>query len=382
MFVFVLVSCATHKDLELYRTTFNYEDEHISIKVNHKQNEYKFLFDTGAPVCMIEPSIQNDFIIENIENCILNQTKIPMFFNELSVGPYAIRNLYIGIIDFSDISNLDFDGILGLSYFANFVFGLDYKKNELILGFSVEDLMSEFNYATFNELSIIDNGYGFNLHVEVIFNGKVYPALIDTGAGSSCIPQDITESIIKTNPELVRKSLIVKELQDFFIGDLRNNTESNSYVRLPMLEFGGIKYKDLSFKTWSQDFLLLGNDFLKNFTWIYDYNNKTILARSELKEHEKLELTNYLKANFDIYRYNDGRLIVKEVVIGSAPWNEGLRPSMTIVKINGKDITGIKESKDIKAVYNYDYGKIRTLTIVNNKGENVTYSFVKETLSD
>lgn len=368
LFILLLSSCISNEVSNLQKVPFLYKQEHIYIETSHKQNNYNFMFDTGAESCIIDTSLKSIFDNPVEEEGLFNGIKVPVFHDELTIGKNTVKHLLISIYNFKQWDFMNLDGIIGLPYFANFVLGIDYINSDLIFGFTQEDLIHYFDDHNFKEISTIYNGYGKLFHVEVYVKGKAYPALIDTGSWNSMIPENLAMEIGKSDPKQVRESKVVKELQGFMIGNLRNTTETNHYINVKELTFGDSKYTNLSFQNWSQDFFLLGNDFLKNFTWIYDYENRRILVRNELQNDNELKLTEYLTFGYDIYKYNHGDLIVKEVIINSEVWNKGLRPNMKIIKINDNEITGLNDPEIIKSMYNYNLENIKSLTIESDKG--------------
>lgn len=370
------LSCVTKNDSVLKKVPFEFINNHIYLEATLNNNKHYFIFDTGADMCLVDTLIAKDKTPSGDIELDLNGIVIDYYYTDFTLGKYRVNNVLTGIYDLTKLNEAavnNFTGIIGRSFLSNFTFGIDYKNNEILLAPAVDAIISEIDSNDFKELKLYNDKS--QIYIEVVANSRTYPAQIDTGAEYSYIPKKLLDEIRNNNPELVKDTFIVEELTDVFIGNLRNKSNSEAYVLLSELQMGEMVFNDLFLKAWDQKHFLLGNDFLKYFTWILDYYNRIILVKPEFdyKNISSLDLSKLLDVNF--YCYPDGKLVVKEIVVGSKQWETGLRPNMVVSSINGYSTVESGNRDDIRRIVDDNIYNLHSVEVVDEVGNYQLYQF-------
>lgn len=347
----ILISLSLFSCLEKYGNTekvsFKLINDMIYIPVNYDGNKYQFILDSGSDICLINKVLFDETNFLETSTVEANDVDISQFYSELTCGNYTLDNIQTGIYDFCNINNKiseKIDGILGLTYLGNFVYSVDFKKNMLLFDFSVENILSNYYDYNFTNIKVVNIEDTISLAIEVIYNNKTYKALIDTGSNNSSLPAQITDQIENTSPESIIHSIIEDNLGLLSIGQTNKNKQKERYIKLSDLEIASDTYNDLYFQVWDNNYFKLGNDFLKHFNWIFDYENKIILFNKNdiINGSIKLRFPNY---GFDVYYINQDNIIIKEVIMDSDAWIQGIRPGMIIKELNGVNLSDIQTRK-------------------------------------
>jgi Aspartyl protease len=137
----------------------------VEVKINGK-GPYQLIFDTGAPVMLINNKLAKDAGVINAK------TPKPLFAPFGSVGQFAIKSLELGglkaenvqavVMDHPTVEAIagffkkPIDGIIGFPFFARYRTTVDYQAKELTFepnGFKPPDVMQTMTAALMQQMS-------------------------------------------------------------------------------------------------------------------------------------------------------------------------------------------------------------------------------------
>lgn len=242
----------------------------IQVLINGKQ--YQFLFDTGAPT-VISYAVYNELSLKkkfrrNVGDSQKNKeeqifTQLP----EMKVGQIVFKNIGAVVLDLEgpEFTCLKIDGILGANQMAKLFWRINYSENILeatkdLNLFSTKSYETVFHFKTKLQKTPI---------IESQILGKKINLTFDTG---------FTGGIKISEGNYDPKNTEVKFVKTYGIssvGAFGAGKEVDSYHFRPNEFFlAGHPFNNEIVMTGSSN--LLGNEFLKNFTFIIDWQSNVI----------------------------------------------------------------------------------------------------------
>lgn len=364
--IFILLGCYTTSIRELEFSNINNQ---LYIPVRYNNETYDFILDTGSFPCLIDYDILRPDI--PVSNVLCNGIEMNQIFTEFSVGQNTAENIQTIIYDLTDLidkTELHFSGILGITYLGNYVFALDYSTNKFYMSRSRDTLEGFLDTYSFKHIRTDDLNNSGQIFIKLEYDGRTYPALIDTGANFSCIPKDLQKEIQSESPHLAYKSHIVDQLNSISLGNNTSTTNEISYVKIESLKLLDEELENMVFSCWEQNYFLLGNDFLKSFIWVIDYLDNTVLiTRNSIVPENNMILP---QKGIDFYYFSKNNVVVKEVFEDSDSWKLGLRPGMQVSKLNDISVSDYETRLEFNSKVKYPLKetlvKLETITIRTN----------------
>jgi predicted aspartyl protease len=208
--------------------------------------------------------------------------------NRFSFGGIELENVPISFIDYG--GSLKADGVVGYNCFMGKVVKIDYTAKQLV----ISDVLPEID-AGFQKIDMLWRGSGTFVEITLPLEGREYQtlALFDTGSKWSL-------SLCMSDP-FVRRNF--EQLSG--IGTRYGRTASgarvkNKVVTLEELRLGEIAMKgvqaDLEYasREGGLAFNILGNDFLRRFDAVIDYQKSEIyLKPNGLKDEPYNDVTSF-----------------------------------------------------------------------------------------
>ena len=344
----------------------------IVVPITIQGKEYRFLFDTGAPLSISEELQENTNFKTlskgNIVDSDYNRKKVKWVqVDSINIGNVSFKNqtAFVGDFDANPImSCLGIDGIIGSNLIRQYNWTIDQEKHSLSLSSKIgTDTRKESFVLPFKT----DNQYNIYLDIN-IGKSSIKNVLVDYGSNGSIALSNEIFNILQEN-NIVNKTFIEKGInQSGIIGkpvELNRQVSYSDSVRINNLSFKNVMLR--TGKTVS-----LGNDFLSRFKLTIDWNNKNLYLIKLCKETDKA-----VTAGFRIgYKLEKG-IYVQSVMEKSDAYNKGVRPNMEVVKIDSLDFKNGSEFCD------YVDHRLKNqifLELINSKGKTIKYQIEKTIL--
>lgn len=261
-------------DVEKVNLTFANELPLVKVGINGKM--YQFLFDTGAPT-VISSAVYEELNLKkkhkkNIRDSQKN-TKQQIFTElpEMTVDQMVFKNIGAVVVDLEgpEFGCLKIDGILGANQMSKLFWRINYSENMLeatkdLNKFPISDYETVFTFTSKSQKTPI-------LSAEIL--GKKMNMTFDTG---------FTGAIKISENNFDPQNTKVKSVETYganSVGAFGTGKPHSSYhFKADEIVFAGQKFSNEIVMTGNSN--LLGNEFLKNFKFIIDWeNNKIYLHR-------------------------------------------------------------------------------------------------------
>ncbi|MDH6253519.1 putative aspartyl protease [Chryseobacterium sp. H1D6B] len=270
----------------------------VQVSINGKS--YNFLFDSGAPT-VISSAVYKELNLEKLHKSKVKDSqknKQEQIFTELPemiVDNVVFKNIGAIVMDFtvSEMECFKMDGIIGANQMAKLFWRVNYSENSL---------------ETSKDLSNFDlNGYDIVFPFEAkpqktpvietkILNKKII-LTFDTGFSGR----------LKADPSFYDpKNAAVKGIQTYGTNAVGafggGKPETGSIFKLSELSLGNKDFPNQIIMTGNSN--LIGNEFLKDFTFILDWKNNKIYLKRIKNDPPKLESFGFG------YRFIDAKPVV------------------------------------------------------------------------
>jgi hypothetical protein len=323
----------------------------IQVEINNKN--YKFLFDTGAGITVVNSNtIKNLAIIEDIETIDINKTveNIPVsILPELKIGKktfseqkVAYKSLESFNLNFCD---LQLDGIIGIDIMKDFL--IEVNTQERVIEFHNKDSFDLNKIKDFSR-----NKYKHNIPtIKLKIDRQKRFASFDTGSNGDLTLSDYKLSdFINDNKNITsigEGSLGINSSQDKII----NHEFINENIR-----FGGLSLKEQNFTLNNQDQNNIGFDFIKQFNFFLDVSDKIVY----LKKHSDFNVpeSTVSKYGFSVFYNFDARNYYVSTIVDT---NEQLKIGDVLLKINNIELP--QEYCELSTFFEKHMDKIMTINI-------------------
>lgn len=367
-----------HEDTFLSEIPFEYRMGLIVLKVKIKDQEYDFLYDTGAPN-VISKELANTL---NIKPFVVNRTSDSqgkkedleyVIIDKITIGDINFLKTGAAIADLkrsSVIACLDIDGIIGANLMQKAIWQIDYKNK--VMRFS--NTISSFDIKDGTHIQFSQKFTGTPI-VDVDVNGTIEKNVtIDTGSND-----DFGFSENNFNKFIALDSTIKTV---FGIGTTTSGiygvggVDTVYYATIPKLSFGDVTLQNQTANFRKNQAITIGNEFFKNYNVTYNWPEKEMILTNK---------SEYDNSSFDSFGFNfffsDEKLMVSLLIAGSEADKKGIQRGDQILNINGVDYSVINQEKWCTLLHESLLRKSKTVdvTILRN-GSEMKYQLEKKNL--
>ncbi|NME67401.1 aspartyl protease family protein [Flammeovirga aprica] len=353
---------------ENFRTVIPFETKMglIILQAKIKDESYRFIFDTGAPACIISPEIMKEIGAD-----IITSQKIYDVNNHYQINEFTkVSSIEIGNTIFSDIGTmildlksiptvkcLDADGLLGSNLFRHATWYIDYERKEIVIAndlASLEKPLEGFSSVKFFE------GFGGVPAIFTYLNGKkILDTTIDFGYGGTVC---LSEKVMKHVPD----TKFWKGYGVAGIGLYGDEIPSETYKGdVDLFSLGnGLDFQQEKVHFDGERNNLVGSGIFKYYHVILDWNNKKI----QLKRNN---ISRTAENDFGYsYGYNkeDGNVYVKNLYERSEASEKGIQLKDKIISVNGENLEAISEDEWCNFRSDKDQSAVRVL-VIEREGE-------------
>ncbi|QTL98172.1 hypothetical protein GM661_09365 [Iocasia frigidifontis] len=306
----------------------------VNVKLNSNDEEFRFIFDTGAGVTTINKSLADKLGLDKIAEVsagdgFQSQNISLVSLDSIVLGNTGVKDCGAAIFDLDNVFD-SIDGILGSNFLKNFIVKIDYQS-KLISLYTKSDLIKTSNYDYHLRLDKDQTGL---ISTPLTFEGLEKPIFcgIDTG-DSKDIYLNIPTGYLSQFKQNLSSPLI--ESEGVTHGGLFG--ESKSLIgRLKHVQFGNLQLSNLlvDFDDSDLSFGTIGNSFLSNFKVIIDYPKNYMYLKNV--KGKKLK-TNIYDFGFSLQKVEDSSLQIVSLWPGSSAKKSGLNIGDKIIKVTTRD---------------------------------------------
>ena len=306
-------------------------------KVTIKGKEYWFLVDTGAAM-VISKEIFEDLDLKTLHSATVGdsqknkETQDFFLLPEIKIGNMTFKNIaaVAMTINNQELKCFGFDGIVGANLLAKLNWQFDYQnkkisasKNAALFNIEQSDFTLDFTSKAQKTPQVAGK-----------VNDKIQDFTFDTGyAGNIKIANDLSYHQELTSSE---KFYIKSGVNS--IGIYGNSRSDTTFVMKSALTLNSSIFEDELIDSGAST--LIGNEFLKNYVFVIDWNtNKIHFKKNSTVEPAELDGFGFT------YLFVDGKAtVMSKVVYKNIPIELGDQ----ILAINDTDFTKIQSSEFCK----------------------------------
>ncbi len=312
----------------------------IKAKINNSNQQYNFIFDTGA-IDAIDEGLANKLGLKKIssltakdEGGISKKTNI-VNIEQLIIGNIIEKDLGFASLNLDFVSkmlNTQVDGIIGNNFFKYFTITLNYQDSTISFSNNTKPLHKMDNGYIIPFKQSISNGYAPQVKC-TLNNGFTTNAIIDCGNGGSIlIPKsDIEKSnLLKYNTYISSKgygSLGAMGLN-------KKNDSSNIDYLIQLNHFGidSLHCSNLLAQSTNSNIGLIGYEFLSQFKVIINYPEKQLIL-IPFKQPVSFK-NNRNETGFGAIKTDEGNFKVINVWEKSQADSAGIKIGDEIIELN------------------------------------------------
>ena len=311
----------------------------IQATINGK-GPYKFLFDTGAGVTVLDPSLIKELDLKPNGTTKIGDPSAP---ESIEAKTYTVESVRIGEASFEKVNAVEFggllgenvQGIIGLPTFYDALISLDYPNQTLTisrgtLGPGKENVGFEFDQ-------------GYIIAVDLIVGDQKINTHVDTGnMGTLAIPFKLAEKLpLKSPPRVIGRARTASGEFDIHGAQLKGT-----------IQFSGARFVDpmIHFNK-KFDWGNIGSRLLKDYVLTIDQVNQRINLRKTdpVKKGDEPKQPQLPRLGVAFGMTADGQMIVHEVSPNGLGEKSGLSAGDVIVKVNRKPVTDLTTEERNKA---------------------------------
>ncbi|WP_196895352.1 aspartyl protease family protein [Aureivirga marina] len=300
----------------------------VNVKID--EEEYRFLFDTGAPtvidISLAEKMKYHTLTEKKVFDSQGNREKEKFIkIPSLQINSISFVNIGAVISNMNqtfEISCLEIDGIIGANLMEKAHWKIDYKKRELY--FSSKPFPKPINAYT---LDFYPQKNQRTPKVAIKLDAKTVKNIsVDTGSNGAI---DLES---KDFPDILNNT------KDIFVYGTastgvygRGENDIKTLSKIKNITLGNIVFHNqiVSFETNTSK--TIGNQFLENYSVIFNWDEKKIyLSPISTYDYKNIQ-------GFGFYtKMENGKLKVASVIENSLADEFGIRPEMEIISINNQ----------------------------------------------
>lgn len=347
------------------KINLTFENELPLVKVSISGKNYQFLFDTGAPTVIStevydELNLKKKYKTKVGDSQKNKQEQIFTELPEMTIDQMVFKNIGAVVVDLGgpEFGCLKIDGIIGANQMAKLLWRINYSENIL------EATRDAKNFPTKEYETVID----FKAKpqktpfVQAKILDKNINVTFDTG---------FTGSIKIAENHFDPKTAGVKSVETFgvsSVGAFGTGMPSASYhFRAEELTIGGQKFENEIVMTGNSS--LLGNEFLKKFAFIIDWQTSKIYLHRIKNSSTKLESFGFA------YRFIDLKAKVVLVFRGA---NIPIKIDDEILSINNTSFENLDQTSSCQYLLNRVEKDAATINVkVKREGEILDFTIDK-----
>ncbi len=253
---------------------FLYYKNLILVDVTIGDKTYKFLYDTGAFMSVVNASIVNDF-----EHTEISKHQVRSSSGEKRKKQYIeIPSIKIDDLEFTetgaivqDLSGINsmlgchkIDGIIGNSVLKFAAWQIDYDEHSLTVANDIKKLQTSSE-----PISVGDKGWGVK-RIKLTIDGDERSYIFDTGFNNFIQSNNyLKENLEKKNGEVKAVSISGELSADLF----GKNKSETFYIKVDSIQFAENTITEQIVYTKTNGSSLIGNRFSEHFLITYDWKN-------------------------------------------------------------------------------------------------------------
>ena len=350
--------------VEKINLTFANELPLIKVSINGKP--YQFLFDTGAPT-VISNSVYSELNLKekhkrNVGDSQKNkQQQVFTVLPEMTVDQIVFKNIGAVVVDLEghEFGCLQIDGIIGANQMAKLFWRINYSENLLeatkdLKQFPTEDYETVFKFFSLSQKTPIIESKILNKKINLTF---------DTG---------FTGSIKIAENNYDPKNVKVKFVETYGVNSVgafgTGKPLSSYHFRANDLMLAGQKFENEIIMTGNSS--LVGNEFLKKFKFIIDWENNKVYLHRIKNSPSKMESYGFA------YRFIDLKAKVVLVFQGN---DVPLKIDDEILSINDTSFENLNEESSCQYLLNRVEKSTDSITVkVKRDGKILDFTVAKK----
>lgn len=294
--------------------------------------------------------------LKKVSQC-LNQT--------LTIAGLKLTNIAFNVNDYTIIaesSGVHIDGILGFAFISKYILEVNYDSSVITI-----HGLNPIKYPRRGYTLPFTLNYLPKLTLKVSEQKKhTIPLYIDCGAGISML---YSEKMVSDSAFFAKGK---KKLTVLIEG--MGGITSTQLTTTKVVNIGPYKFKQVPTYVYNDkhDVLrypyssgLLGNDILRRFNWILNYNTQELHLMPNSNYYENFD---YSYTGLSIY-YKDKAIIVVDIADSSPAQLAGFEIGDIIIGINKTFVTTLKQAKDLLQTTNRN---LQVIILRNNAPQNIT----------
>lgn len=350
--------------VEKINLTFANELPLIKVSINGKP--YQFLFDTGAPT-VISNAVYSELNLKekhkrNVGDSQKNkQQQVFTVLPEMTVDQIVFKNIGAVVVDLEghEFGCLKIDGIIGANQMAKLFWRINYSENLLeatkdLKQFPTEDYETVFKFFSLSQKTPIIESKILNKKINLTF---------DTG---------FTGSIKIAENNYDPKNGKVKFVETYGVNSVgafgTGKPLSSYHFRANDLMLAGQKFENEIIMTGNSS--LVGNEFLKKFKFIIDWENNKVYLHRIKNSPSKMESFGFA------YRFIDLKAKVVLVFQGN---DVPLKIDDEILSINDTSFENLNEESSCQYLLNRVEKSTDSITVkVKRDGKVLDFTVLKK----
>ena len=358
---------------------FDYTHNFILIDTRFNQQiPVRFIYDTGAEHTLLFNREYTDLLgikydrkIKVIGSDLSNDLyayvcpSIPIDIKDLDPRYTDVVVLEEDVFHIDELTGVNIGGLIGSSFFRNYIVKFDYKRQELTLFHPKYFKKPNKKYAEFDIQ--IKAGKPYIKTTCTLQNGTKVETLllIDTGAGLPLLLHNNSSEMMFLPPNIVEGKLgmglggyvkgYLGRIKGFTLGEFEFENIITSFQNLDSAFINN----PINFRNG-----IIGNQILSRFEMIIDYNKQKLYLKPITKYNKSFKVD---RSGLVIFAYGPklNQYIVQDVLADSPASNLGIKKGDLITKINGIP-TSILDLHHVSSRFYKKAGKTITLQISRN----------------
>ena len=346
----------------------------IFVPVNIDGKDYRFLFDSGAPLSISE-QLQDEFNFKVISEGTIKDSD----HNRKAVNWVTVKTLSLGDIDFENQSAfvgdfqanpilkcLEIDGIIGSNILRQCNWTLDQEQMTLTFTDEKADYDKEDSvvipFRTDNQ---------FNMFINLnIGRASIKNVLVDYGSNGAVQLNNSVFNTLKENSIVENTLSEIGFQQGGIVGKAVKS--DREFTLTDSLKFNEKYLQDVYVR--SGKTVSIGNRLLSRFTVTINWDDRKLYLTQQNTAMEPFET-----AGFKLGYSEERGIYVQSVVENSNAYNIGVRPLMKVLKLNNMDFENGANYCDYIA---YESSEELYLEVLNTHGEKQLLKFRKTQIKD
>jgi len=321
------------------------------------EDTLNFVFDSGAGGFVLDSTIAAKNKIEPFTETVTSGASGSANYKVASIEKFQVNGLELNdimtvLVDLNHLGHrlsegpskgLSIDGIIGSDLLFNFVTKIDYDKKEFIFYNDISEVNTLYKSKLNLNLDwrIPQIPIGIKLKSGEEFEGNV---LMDSGSASNLtLNSNITSDnklLESFNPKIKTYTASLTGEDDEYESSLHSlSFNKEDFLDVPI----NIPLSTAGVHGMPGLLGILGNEIMKRYNWVFDYENHTAYYESNTPKDKKFS---YRCTDFYIKK-EDQKLLFSYVQKNSVEYKNGIKDGMEIKSINGYGIEDYAEIRQL-----------------------------------